>query len=178
LSHTQQLLLILTVVLRARVCFQERREHVAVGYSDGGDGGDAASSRGPVVLDFHAVGRLPSPLDNVAICGQRVEAGTKLLYEGEVMTLEHTMLEGHRYANVNMMVVDPAVASSTVSCATTRRGRHDASASTVIIFPLFRSAPTRVACGVWRVACAAASLCGLSRWASRCCRGDCPSASL
>ena len=64
----------------------------------------AAPPAAPVddILPFEAVGRLPTPRDNVAIAGRRVEAGTKLRYHDVhtdatyVITLEATVLEGHR----------------------------------------------------------------------------------
>lgn len=53
-------------------------------------------------IPFSDVGRLPTPDDNVAIAGRRVEAGSQMLFhdsktgESYVITLEHTVLEGHR----------------------------------------------------------------------------------
>lgn len=48
--------------------------------------------------DFHEVGRLPVPDDNVAIATRRLEAGTVIKYEGQQFTLDYTVLEGHRFA--------------------------------------------------------------------------------
>ena len=44
---------------------------------------------------FDEVGRLPSPGDNVAIATRRIEAGTRVVYEGSEFTVPHTVLEGH-----------------------------------------------------------------------------------
>ncbi len=49
-------------------------------------------------LDFGEVGRLPDPNDNVAIATRRLEAGTRVSYEGEEFEMPHTVLEGHRFA--------------------------------------------------------------------------------
>jgi len=48
--------------------------------------------------DLAAVGRLPAPTDNVAIAVRRLEAGTAVRIGGAVRRLEHTVLEGHRFA--------------------------------------------------------------------------------
>lgn len=47
---------------------------------------------------FDEVGRLPAPGDNVAIATRRIEAGTRVTYEGTEFTVPHTVLEGHRFA--------------------------------------------------------------------------------
>src|SRR3712207_9203036 len=47
---------------------------------------------------FEEVGRLPAPGDNVAIATRRLEAGTRVIYEGSKFTVPHTVLEGHRFA--------------------------------------------------------------------------------
>src|SRR5918998_81279 len=47
---------------------------------------------------FDEVGRLPAPGDNVAIATRRLEAGTRVAYEGSEFTVPHTVLEGHRFA--------------------------------------------------------------------------------
>jgi altronate dehydratase len=47
---------------------------------------------------FEEVGRLPAPGDNVAIATRRLEAGTRVAYEGSEFTVPHTVLEGHRFA--------------------------------------------------------------------------------
>ena len=83
------------------------QKHVQIGYDDG------ASAAGPAVptpeadaapLHFQDVMRLPAEGDNVAICGQYVAAGTQVLVPAAVskmaadavLTIEHTVLEGHR----------------------------------------------------------------------------------
>ena len=50
------------------------------------------------VWDFREVGRLPAPGDNVAMATRRLEAGTRVSYEGSEITVGHTVLEGHRFA--------------------------------------------------------------------------------
>ncbi|MBX3011375.1 MAG: UxaA family hydrolase [Caldilineaceae bacterium] len=47
---------------------------------------------------FDEVGRLPLPGDNVAIATRRLEAGTTIEYLGQTLTLDHTVMEGHRFA--------------------------------------------------------------------------------
>jgi altronate dehydratase len=47
---------------------------------------------------FDEVGRLPAPGDNVAIATRRIEAGTRVVYEGSEFTVPDTVLEGHRFA--------------------------------------------------------------------------------
>ncbi|HEX2861889.1 MAG TPA: UxaA family hydrolase, partial [Lacunisphaera sp.] len=49
-------------------------------------------------LPFSAVGRLPAPGDNVAIAIRRLEAGTTIEVGGAARTLQHCVLEGHRFA--------------------------------------------------------------------------------
>ena len=49
-------------------------------------------------LGFDEVGRLPAPGDNVAIATRRLDAGTRIAYEGSEFTVGHTILEGHRFA--------------------------------------------------------------------------------
>lgn len=44
------------------------------------------------------MGRLPTPGDNVAIATRRLEAGTRFTLNGKVVTVDYTVLEGHRYA--------------------------------------------------------------------------------
>ena len=52
-----------------------------------------------MTIQFHQVGRLPEPEDNVAITIRRLEAGTQILLDsGAPLTLSHTLLEGHRFA--------------------------------------------------------------------------------
>lgn len=50
------------------------------------------------VIQFDEVARLPLPGDNVAIATRRLEAGTAIQYKGESLTLDYTVLEGHRFA--------------------------------------------------------------------------------
>lgn len=47
---------------------------------------------------FINVGRLPLPGDNVAIATQRLPAGTVIDHDGTTFTVDHTILEGHRFA--------------------------------------------------------------------------------
>ncbi|MCD6050157.1 MAG: D-galactarate dehydratase/Altronate hydrolase-like protein, partial [Verrucomicrobia bacterium] len=49
-------------------------------------------------LLFHLAGRLPAPGDNVAIASQRLEAGTVIDFQGTLLTINQTVLEGHRFA--------------------------------------------------------------------------------
>lgn len=52
-----------------------------------------------MTFQFHQVSRLPEPQDNVAITIRRLEAGTQILLESGVsLTLNHALLEGHRFA--------------------------------------------------------------------------------
>ena len=48
--------------------------------------------------DFREVGRLPAPGDNVAMATRRLQAGTRVSYEGSEFEIAHTVLEGHRFA--------------------------------------------------------------------------------
>jgi altronate dehydratase len=48
--------------------------------------------------DFREVGRLPAPGDNVAMATRKLEAGTRVSYEGAEFEIPHTILEGHRFA--------------------------------------------------------------------------------
>jgi len=50
------------------------------------------------VHEFDEVGRLPLPGDNVAIATRRLEAGTEIRCEGTSFRLDHTVMEGHRFA--------------------------------------------------------------------------------
>jgi len=49
-------------------------------------------------IPFHDVARLPLPGDNVAIVTRRVPAGTIIEHNGQQLTLDYTLLEGHRFA--------------------------------------------------------------------------------
>ncbi len=51
-----------------------------------------------IPLPLHAIGRLPSPADNVAIAIRQIEPGTVLDLDGQSRVLKHTVLEGHRFA--------------------------------------------------------------------------------
>ncbi len=50
------------------------------------------------LYDFHRLGRLPVPGDNVAIATRRIDAGTLVDHEGRRFAIDHTLLEGHRFA--------------------------------------------------------------------------------
>lgn len=52
----------------------------------------------PTSLPLDSVSRLPAPADNVAIATRRIEAGTVLALPQGPRALEHTVLEGHRFA--------------------------------------------------------------------------------
>lgn len=47
---------------------------------------------------FSEVGRLPLPGDNVAIATRRLDAGTTIHYQNQALTLDYTVMEGHRFA--------------------------------------------------------------------------------
>lgn len=47
---------------------------------------------------FHDVARLPAPGDNVAVATRRLEAGGRIYRDGQVLTLTHAVMEGHRFA--------------------------------------------------------------------------------
>ena len=49
-------------------------------------------------LPLSAVGRLPAPRDNVAIAIRQLEAGTVVALGSGSCTIEHTVLEGHRFS--------------------------------------------------------------------------------
>ncbi|MEP6781247.1 MAG: UxaA family hydrolase, partial [Gemmatimonadaceae bacterium] len=49
-------------------------------------------------LPFSAVGRLPALGDNVAIAIRQLEAGTVVTLESGPCSIEHTVLEGHRFS--------------------------------------------------------------------------------
>lgn len=49
-------------------------------------------------LPFHLAGRLPAPGDNVAIASQRLDAGTTVDFHGTPLSIQQTILEGHRFA--------------------------------------------------------------------------------
>ncbi|MCL4835941.1 MAG: UxaA family hydrolase [Caldilineaceae bacterium] len=49
-------------------------------------------------ISFNDIARLPMPGDNVAIVTRKVPAGTVVEYNGHSLTLDFTVLEGHRFA--------------------------------------------------------------------------------
>ncbi len=49
-------------------------------------------------IPFAEIARLPLSGDNVAIATTRLEAGTLVEHNGEVFTIDHTVMEGHRFA--------------------------------------------------------------------------------
>ena len=51
-----------------------------------------------MTYNFTSVARLPAPDDNVAIATQRLNEGTQIQHNGELFSLSHTVLEGHRFA--------------------------------------------------------------------------------
>ena len=51
-----------------------------------------------MTVPFEEIGRLPFPDDNVAIATRDLDPGTALQKSGEVITLTHAVLEGHRFA--------------------------------------------------------------------------------
>ena len=48
--------------------------------------------------NFDEVARLPLHGDNVAISTRKLDAGTMIYYEGKSITLDYTIMEGHRFA--------------------------------------------------------------------------------
>ena len=64
----------------------------------------------PAPLDPTVVGRRPAPGDNVAIAVRRLEAGQMLQFSDGLRTLQHTILEGHRFA-VQPIAQDEALLS-------------------------------------------------------------------
>ena len=50
------------------------------------------------LIPFHDVARLPMPGDNVAIVTRKLPAGTVIEYNSQRLTLDYTVLEGHRFA--------------------------------------------------------------------------------
>ncbi|MCM3760860.1 UxaA family hydrolase [Alkalihalobacillus oceani] len=47
---------------------------------------------------FDEVARLPLPEDNVAVATRQLDAGTVIHYQGQELTLDYTVMEGHRFA--------------------------------------------------------------------------------
>jgi altronate dehydratase len=56
---------------------------------------------------FDEIGRLPMPGDNVAIAIRRLEAGTLIRWGETSFALDHTVLEGHRFALRNISEGQP-----------------------------------------------------------------------
>ncbi|MBI2504695.1 MAG: UxaA family hydrolase [Candidatus Latescibacteria bacterium] len=52
----------------------------------------------PQTFAFDEIGRLPMPGDNAAIAIRRLEAGTLIRWQDTSFALDHTVLEGHRFA--------------------------------------------------------------------------------
>ncbi len=52
----------------------------------------------PQSYSFHDIARLPLPGDNVAIATRRLNAGTEIVYNDARFVLDHTVMEGHRFA--------------------------------------------------------------------------------
>ncbi|GAB5560967.1 MAG: hypothetical protein SynsKO_26140 [Synoicihabitans sp.] len=52
----------------------------------------------PTPLNFHDIGRLPAPGDNVAIAVKQLEPGTQIALPDGICTISHTVMEGHRFA--------------------------------------------------------------------------------
>ncbi len=51
-----------------------------------------------LTYNFDEVARLPLPGDNVAVATRKLDAGTIIRYEGKELTLDYTVMEGHRFA--------------------------------------------------------------------------------
>ena len=49
-------------------------------------------------FDFHEIGRLPEPGDNVAIAIYALETGTKIRLDNSTFEIDSHVLEGHRFA--------------------------------------------------------------------------------
>ncbi len=58
-------------------------------------------------LPFSVVGRLPAPSDNIAIAIREIAAGTVVALENGPCTIEHTVLEGHRFSVRTIGVGEP-----------------------------------------------------------------------
>jgi altronate dehydratase len=61
----------------------------------------------PNPVPFDAVARLPARGDNAAIAIRRLESGTLIDLGGVLLTLSHTVLEGHRFAVALIAIGDP-----------------------------------------------------------------------
>lgn len=64
----------------------------------------------PPSFSLSQVGRLPAPDDNVAIAVRRLDPGMHINLPNGVVTLQHTVLEGHRFA-IAPIAVDGALLS-------------------------------------------------------------------
>jgi hypothetical protein len=51
-----------------------------------------------ISYNFDEVARLPLPGDNVAVATRQLEVGTIINYQGKALTLDFTVMEGHRFA--------------------------------------------------------------------------------
>ena len=49
-------------------------------------------------FDFHKIGRLPEPGDNVAIATYALETGTKIRFDNSTFEIDSHVMEGHRFA--------------------------------------------------------------------------------
>ena len=58
-------------------------------------------------LPFDEVARLPLPGDNVAIATRTLAAGAHIAFGGRVLTLDYTVMEGHRFAVASIPQGDP-----------------------------------------------------------------------
>lgn len=47
---------------------------------------------------FDEVAKLPLPGDNCAVATRQLDAGAVIQYEGQILTLDYTIMEGHRFA--------------------------------------------------------------------------------
>ncbi|SVD67277.1 uncharacterized protein METZ01_LOCUS420131, partial [marine metagenome] len=47
---------------------------------------------------LNEIGRLPEPVDNVAIATRRLEAGTRITTDDRSFSVSHAIMEGHRFA--------------------------------------------------------------------------------
>ena len=52
----------------------------------------------PAAFHFNDIGRLPEPVDNVAITTHRLEAGSCVTSNDGQFEISHTIMEGHRFA--------------------------------------------------------------------------------
>lgn len=57
--------------------------------------------------EFSDIARIPTPGDNVAIAIKRLDAGTRIAYNGTQLALTDTVLEGHRFAVASIVAGEP-----------------------------------------------------------------------